>query len=438
MQYFTFNKIQIPLTCISGLSYSRNANIVQHKDLTCKCLGINPMQVQVQLTLNVSTCYAENFADRKTAFLDLARKLSQIRPSKDDKPSFIQLGNDIIIPQMKFMLISTNLTYQSDRLGNLQEMQISWTLGGTQVVKEENRDTELKTNTQKLFPKVTLHCKGKSVECSQDINVADLRVSSFKCLIRLVLADTYTEVSRDAWLADVNNAEDTYFEIEGYGKFYVAESYIIYDNWVNFELTKFPKKWHQKHTETLISTDRLFTLADVFKPVIDDVEVKSKAKFEYFKFDDTPINVLRKLQDSLGYLIGLRNGKIYLYDAPDKISLGQVTYDYALDNDVMTKPITKVIIRDGYGEYSSGDDTGETFSVDAICRVTKDASENVLKYAQFNQNMLVLVIPLESRINIGSIVNVNTGDKIIRCVVTEYDIDFIQNSMMLELHYVER
>ena len=153
MQYFTFNNIQIPLTCVSGLSYGRNANIVPNKDLTCKCLGINPMQVQVQLTLNASTCYADDFKDRKEAFLNLARTLSQIRPSKNDKPSFIQLGKDIIIPQMKFMLISTNLTYQSDRLGNLQEIQISWTLGGTQVVKEENRDTELKTNTQKLFPK---------------------------------------------------------------------------------------------------------------------------------------------------------------------------------------------------------------------------------------------------------------------------------------------
>ena len=142
--------------------------------------------------------------------------------------------------------------------------------------------------------------------------------------------------------------------------------------------------------------------------------------------------------DSLGYLIGLRNDKIYLYDAPDKIGLGQVTYDYPLDNDVMTTPITKVIIRDGYGEYTSGDDPGETVSVNAICRVTKDASDNVLKYAQFNQNMLVLVIPLEPRINIGSIVNVNTGDKIIHCVVTEFDADFLQNSMMLELHYVER
>lgn len=438
MQYLTFNNLQIPLSCITGLSYSRNANIVPNKDLSCRCLGINPIQVQIQLTLSPYTCYSETYKESKDMFLELARTVSQIRPSKVDKPSFIQIGDSIIIPQMKFMLISTNLTYQSDRLGNLQEIQVSWTLGGSQVVKDENRNIELKTNAKALFPKVTLHCKGKSIECSQDISVADLRVSGFKCLIRLVLADTYTEVDRDKWLADINNSDDTYFEIEGYGKFYVAESYIIYDNWVNFELTKFSKKWYQRYTDTLISKDNLFTLEDVFKPVRGDVEVKSKANFEYFRFDDAPVNVLRNLQDSLGYLIGLRNDKIYLYDAPDKIGLGQVTYDYVLDNDVMTTPITKVIIRDGYGEYTSGDDKGETFSVDAICRVTKAASDNVLKYAQFNQNMLVLVIPLESRINIGSIVNVNTGDKVIHCVVTEFDADFLQNSMMLELHYIER
>ena len=438
MQYLTFNNLQIPLSCVTGLSYSRNANIVPNRDLSCRCLGINPIQVQIQLTISPYTCYSDTFKGSKSAFLELSRTVSQIRPSKADKPSFIQIGDSIIIPQMKFMLISTNLTYQSDRLGNLQEIQVSWTLGGSQVVKDENRNIELKANNKGLFPKVTLHCKGKSIECSQDISVADLRVSGFKCLIRLVLADTYTEIDRDTWLADVNNADDTYFEIDGYGKFYVAESYIIYDNWVNFELTKFSKKWYQRYTETLISKDSLFTLADVFKPVKGDIAVKSKAKFEYFRFDDTPVNVLRNLQDSLGYLIGLRNDKIYLYDSPDKIDLGQVTYDYVLDNDVMTTPITKVIIRDGYGEYTSGDDTGETFSVNAICRVTKDASENVLKYAQFNQNMLVLTIPLESRINIGSIVNVNTGDKIIPCVVTEFDADFLQNSMTLELHYVER
>ena len=241
MQYFTFNNLQIPLSCVTGFSYSRNANIVPTSELSCKSLGINPMQVQLQLTLNSSTCYTDNFQGGIWGFLELARTISQIRPSKTDKPSFIQIGDNVIIPQMKFMLISTNLTYLSDRLGNLQEMQVSWTLGGTQVVKDENRNTELKSNSEDLLPKVVLHCKGKSIECSQDISIADLKLSGFKGSIQLMLADTYTEVDRDTWLADVNDSEDSYFEIAGYGRFYILESYVIYDNWLNFVLTKFSK-----------------------------------------------------------------------------------------------------------------------------------------------------------------------------------------------------
>ena len=429
MLLFEFNDIQIPLTCITGLSYSKSGNIVDRSNLSCKCLGINPIQVQVQISLSMSTCVDNDI------FEYLARELSQIRPIKGIDPSYIAVGGKIIIPQMKFMLTSTNITYQSDRLGRLQEVNVNWTLSGSRVVKDENRNVELKgTDEDPLLPNVKLHCKGKTVDCSQDISVADLRLSGFKGSIQLVLGDTYKEVDRDAWLADVTTSKDTYFEIEGYGKFYIFQSYIIADNWINFELTKFSKEWFQNRTETFISDSKLFGLNDVFA----NLDVSSKAKFAYLKFDDSPINMLYKLQDSLGYLIGLRNDSIYLYDVPKNIPRGQVTYDYVLDNDTMTAPITKVIIRDGQNEFVSGNDDGETFFVNAECRVTSEASDNVLRYAQFNQNMLILTIPLETRINIGSIVNVNTGESIVPCVVTEYDISFIDNSMTIELHYITR
>lgn len=427
MLYFSFDDIRVPLSCITGFSYTKSGNIVNTSRLTCKCIGIMPMQVQVQMTLSKATCLDENFTK-------LAQAISNKRPSNTDSPSDIAIGDDIIVPQLKFMLISTNITYQSDRLGNLQEMGVSWTLAGSRVVKDENRDIELRANADNIMPKVTLHCKGKSIECSQDINIADLRLSGFKGTIQLVLADTYTKVDRDTWLATVNNAEDSYFEIEGYGKFCILESTVIADNWIDFSITKFSKEWYRKHVETFMMGDKPLTLANIF----NDVTVKSNAEFEYFKFDDLPINVLYNLQDSLGYLIGLRDDQIYLYDAPNEIPSGQVTYDYVLDNDLMTVPITKVIIRDGYGEYSAGDDKGETFFVNALCRVTSDAAENVLKYAQFNQNMITLTIPFEKRIAIGSIINVNVGDKVINCVCTEYDIDFLSNQMQLELHYVDR
>ena len=435
MQYLKFGKYEIPLSCINGLSYSKQGNIVELSNLRCRCLGINNVQVQLQIAINPSTCYDRDF-------IKFAREMSQVRPSKTEKPAKIYLGNDILLPQLEFMLISTNITYQSDRLGKLQEMQLSWTLSASRVVKEENRNTELLTNNELIMPKVTLHCDGKSIECKQDISIANLQLSGFRGTIELFLADTYTEVDRDAWLNQVNNSKTSYFEIEHYGKFYILSSNIVYDNWLSFDLTKFNKHWYKKQTKTFIadpSSPKVFTLKDIFSDCDDNVVVKSKAKVRYFKYDDTPYNVLKSLQDDLGYNIGLQGDDIILYDTPDKIGKGDVTYDYILDGDTLTAPITKCIIRDDRAEYIAGNDDGETYYVYTNASVTQDAANAVLKYVNFNQNMITLSIPYEPRIRIGSIINVNIGNgEILKCICTEYDIDFLSNSMQIELHYVER
>ena len=453
MQYLKFGKYEIPLSCITGLSYSKQGNIVDTSNLSCRCLGINNVQVQLQITISPSTCYditAGAAQSTTTDFIAFAREMSQVRPSKTEKPAKIYLGNDILLPQLEFMLISTNITYQSDRLGKLQEMQLSWTLSASRVAKEENRNTELLTKQPELLPKVTLHCDGKSIECKQDISIANLHLSGFRGTIELFLADTYTEVDRDAWLAQVNNSKTSYFEIEHYGKFYILSSNIVYDNWLSFDLTKFNKHWYKKQTKTFIadpSSPKVFTLKDIFSDC-DDIKVKSKAKVRYFKYDDTPYNVLKSLQDDLGYNIGLSEDTIILYDTPDKIGKGDITYDYVLDGDTLTMPITKCIVRDDRAEYIAGNDDGETYYVYTNASVTQDAANAVLKYVNFNQNMITLSIPYEPRIRIGSIINVNIGDtrsrqtadndEILKCVCTEYDIDFLSNSMQIELHYVER
>ena len=434
MQYLKFGKYEIPLSCISGLSYSKQGNIVDSSNLSCRCIGINNVQVQLQITISPSTCYDMDF-------IEFAREMSQVRPSKTEKPAKIYLGNDILVPQLEFMLISTNITYQSDRLGKLQEMQLSWTLSASRVVKEENRNTELLTNNELIMPKVTLHCDGKSIECKQDISIANLHLSGFRGTIELFLADTYTEVDRDAWLNRVNNSKTSYFEIEHYGKFYILSSNIVYDNWLSFDLTKFNKHWYKKQTKTFItdpSSPKVFTLKDIFSDC-DDIKVKSRAKVQYFKYDDTPYNVLKSLQDDLGYNIGLQGDDIILYDTPDKIGKGDITYDYVLDGDTLTTPITKCIVRDDRAEYIAGNDDGETYYVYTNASVTQDAANAVLKYVNFNQNMITLSIPYEPRIRIGSIINVNIGnDEVLNCVCTEYDIDFLSNSMQIELHYTER
>ena len=422
MKYFKYNDIVIPLSCITGLSYSLNGNIVPTRNLSFKCTGINPIQVQVSITLNASTCFSVD------EFISLARKLTTIHPSINMPAGVISIADEIIIPQMQFMLSSVNNTFQSDRLGKLQEVQISWTFAGSKVVKDANRKTELAIENQSLLPKVTLNCKGKSVECANDINICNLQISAFKGTIELLLGDSYTEADRDSWFVDVAN-NGSYFEIEGYGKYYITEL-IMNDNWLIYDLTKFDVSWYKNITKTYLESD--YTLKQVFP----SADVSSKASFKYFKMDDTPYNTLFALKDLLGFNIGLRNDTIYLYDLPESLPVGQVTYNYTLDDDIMTSPITKVIIRDGLTEYTAGDDKGETYYTDSICRLSPGTAERLLKYITFQRNMITMTIPLDTRINIGSLVNVYDGNKTFNCICTEFQISFLDNTMTLELHYL--
>ena len=422
MKYFKYNEFNIPLSCVTGLSYSLSGNIVPVKDLSFKCTGINPIQVQLQLTLNASTCFGNN------EFIKLARDLTAVHPTSARLSDYIAIGNDIIVPQMKFMLISVNNTFQSDRLGNLQEVQISWTFAGSRVVKDANRKTELVLENKSLIPKVTLTCKGKSIECANDINICNLQISAFKGTVELLFGDSYTEADRDSWFVDTISNE-AYFEIDGYGKYYIEYSTKT-DNWITYTLTKFDVSWRQRVTKTYLESD--YTLKQVFP----SANVSSKAAFKYFKMDDTPYNTLFALKDLLGFSIGLRNDTIYLYDLPESLPVGQVTYNYTLDDDLMTSPITKVIIRDGIVEYTAGDDKGETYYVDSICRLSNGTADKLLKSIKFQQNMITLTLPLDTKVNIGSLINVYDGNKTFNCVCTEFEISFLDNTMKLELHYL--
>ena len=85
-----FQDLSIPLTCVTGFSYSLQGNIVDRSDLSCQCLGINPITVQVQISLSKATCVDSEFEY-------LARELSQLRPVKGTAPSYITIGGQIIL-----------------------------------------------------------------------------------------------------------------------------------------------------------------------------------------------------------------------------------------------------------------------------------------------------------------------------------------------------
>lgn len=427
MKYLEFDNHKIPLTCITGLSYDRAGNIVQRANRSYRCIGMNPVQVQVQISLSASTCIDGDW-------LAIARDLVNVKPQRTKTPSFLIVDSNVILPQLYFMLSSVNATYQSDRLGNLVQVDISWTLSGCKVVKDENREPALIFESGVVIPRVTLHCKGQSIECANDINIAGMKLNSLTGKLQLVLSDSSKEVSRAAWQETITNASDCSFDIENYGTFYVLSTTRMDENWLEFDLSKFGKDWRNRKTVTFLDTGKEHNLKEVFP----SLNVKSDASFAYYQYSDQPINALNALKESLGFLIGVKGDTITLYDTPDTIAAGAVTYDYPLASDVMTTPVDGVCVSDGVGLYFAGDIIGETISVDSVCRVgTCDVAGRLLKFAKFEQNIIILDIPWDARIQTGSIVSVHVGaGEIKNCICTEYEIDFLSGRMTLELHYI--
>lgn len=425
MLSFDYGDLSIPLSCVSGLSYKKSAHVIDKSNMSCESRGFDVIQAQLQIAANRASCV-------DSPFDDLVNRLSSLSPTTVGTPGGISVGGVALVPQMLFMISSVNYSAQSDKTGRIEELNVDVTFTGTRVVKEENRKTELATGNSGRFPSVEFHCDGKTISCSKDISISRLVLSDSFGSIELLLSDTYREISRTSWLKTPNDDSGSYFDIEGMGRYFVLSSSLQDECWLSFQVTKFPREFYRKRSQTYLERTRV---SDLFPGVISH----TGAAFSYFKFDDTPFNVLNVLRDALGFLVSSRGSDVVFYDVPDRIESGEITFDYLCERDSMTTPITKAIIRDGVGEFVAGTDDGETYYAKSPCLLSEDGEETarrVLKYVNFLKNVIILPVPYDARIAQGSVVNVKTGNEILACVVTQFEVDFIENLMRLELHYV--
>lgn len=419
MQYLEFEDYKIPLVCVTGFSYNKSGNLVQRAARKYVCTGINNIQVQLQMSINVQM-YAE-----------LARELAFVHPHKTNPPSTLKVAGQTVLPQLQFLLTSTNVTYQSDRLGNLQSIELSWTLSGSRVVKNENREVVL-YNTKKdgieLLPRVTLHCKNKTLELKNNISICRLNLTGFNGELQVMLSDTYTSIDRQVWFIIPNQRDDVYFDVENYGKFYITSSHFD-DNIISYKLTKFSKKWFKATSKTYQDA----TLKDIF-PVVN----KSNIQIYYYLLNDTLYNSLYTLQDSLGFLIGVKGDSITVYDVPEKIKKGSVTYNYITNSDIVTMPISGLTLSTVSSIMTVGTDEQEVMSKACQCVPTdlEATTTQLLKYINFSKNVITMAVPYESKLYVGCLVNVRLKSETLPCICTNYEIDFMTGQMRLELHYL--
>ena len=431
--------LKIPVAVLDGFSYTKAANLIPTSRLRVRVRGYQCRELAVTVALTPACVELFNALNGNmfSDFPSLVRYFMQIMPSRDIAPFRVVLAGACIVPELLFTITSATQTFAADYNGSIQRCEISLTLSGTRCAKTAFSNPVTSADTSATIPAVTIHEGTKALACREDVSVSRLEMTPTTTVIGLVISDSFKAKKDNAWAFTLAQSNTSFVGIDGYGDFYiVAASYL--DSYMELECSVFDRKQREVITGTV--TDG--TLRDVLRLLPGRVQFApanalSTMPVDNFTANGTTADVLRTITDGVGLLACFRDNAITLYDTPASLYNANAL-PFPCDDDLCSAKTAGVIVRDGRHEYKSVDGSGDVLVIDSQVCTPVDRSEQLLKLQQFRESQLTVVVPYDARIRHHSCVALVKDGRYIYCLVTDYTIDAIGNTMQLTLNYLDR
>ncbi len=435
MQYLSFQNLDIPLVYVTGLSYTKTARVSTNAQGFSRFLGYETAEISVRISLNFALAMA---ADR--GFVQDLLTLIYAEPDKSSTPTFVTIGNHILYPSLLFRVSSINKTIAADHTGTIENIEVDITLSGVECTKEKtgNKAYVFEDEEAIQLPKITLSCLGKDYILGEESSISTFTLTPREVNLEICFGTDNTKVSDISWLVDVVNNNST-VTIDGYGKFYTVSASLV-----NNVLTLVGSVWSKEMAQPITKTVRQATLEEAIKAILPSSDTALHfngltAQIDNLIVQDTPLNILNALQQSAGFITSFRADGITFVKVPDVIK-PDVDFTMYLEADLVTEPITGCIWKDGLHEVVAGSvDKSTSFNVKSIFSSSDMRhAQNCLDYARYMQNKIEFNAPLDTKIRHHSAFNIVIGESIIPCMVEDYNIDFLSNSMQIQAQYVNR
>ncbi len=435
-------QLKFPLSVVNSFSYNKTANIIQVTQLYLRTRGYGCQNLSFSVSLTPATM--GQFKDindwmRDYSFADLVRYFIEYKTSLDRDPYNVILAGKIICPELMFTVTQVSTTFQADDLGNMQQIDISFTLAGCRCTKQSSRNKTLTTADSSIL-KTKLVVDNTELDCRDDVAISEFTIMPTSLRLQLILSDSFKDKYSNDWLRPSDANTESYVEVEGFGKFFVITSSVD-DNIVTYECSIFDKRAEDSVAATIMDSDLNDVLGHLSLATASNLK---PIRINHYRLNGSSIDILREIGSNLGCLIAFSENKAYPFEVPTSIP-ADVTNDdsnllnFYLDEDVKSAPVCKVIYRDAENQYTVGDKKGHTITVNSpICTPT-DRSKELLNYYTLLESSINLTVPFDPRIRHLSWVKVNLGASgILPCLVADYIIDVLENSMTLTLNYIKR
>lgn len=422
MKYLTIGAFNLPLCALLSCSYSKRAHVVETSKNTFVSRGMECREIA--LSFFVSPILLNEFNEcNGGAFADGSSLLSAFcdwKPDRKATPFAVFAGGEHLCPELLFLPTSITRTLQADRNGNVQSLEVSATLSGVARAKQSARVVPVSYDNKP--PSVRFVFGDKSVNCQNDISIAEMEATPRALRIRLLLGTSQQDKSSRAWI--FQPAAGAFFDVDGLGRFYIKHAETD-ENSAVYECGIF--KDDAAKTRTFFDTT-LNVIAEKIGAVAPSIPIDNYTQ------TTNDEEALERLAADLGLCLAYDKGKPRLFELVEP-SGGAL--NYYISSDVVSSPTGRVTWRDGVHEFTAGNGLNNFVINSTIC-TPQNRAARVLDYITFYENEITLAVPFDEHIKHFSAVRLQYDGGELACFVTDYKIDFIANLMNLRLNYRRR
>ena len=433
MNNLVVGEITIPICFVQSISWSKGAKTVTHSGGYISARGFEPCEISVRVVVDFGVCTAYGL-DPIVQF----DNIQNIVTNRKSIPGVFYLAGYSIYPELEFALSSINKTYLYDSSGSTSSVECDLVFSGVKAVKNVVRERALDfSGVPSTMPGIILSVGGKELVIKDSISIQQFITTPDSISLTLGIGSDLDISSREGFLTKLSNGGEVIADLpQGQTKYYIIQSDLVEET-LSLTGSIFPPKAAKTLIRTYQETRLKSIIEDIAKEAGVDCTCLVDAQIDYYRTFGTPLECLRELSRSAGFILSFRQGKITCVDVPEELS-PTVELDYLdLEEDQKPEPLRGVLWFDGLNQDSAGTIDSSSSRIYSVFSSKDSFAQKCLNLIRYNQNSLTVNRDILETIDTHSVVSIRSNDQSISCMAEFIEFDWVENSMKAELHYPE-
>ena len=420
----------IPLPLVESLSWTKTAKTVTHGGGFVSARGFEACAISVRCRLSPSLC-----APFGLDFGECERNFRSWVADRTAQSGIFYWGEYPIYPELEFALTGINRSFVYDATGSL-EVEADLTFSGVRAVKNVFRQRALQIDTATTMPDVSLSVGGHELRVMDSFQITGFVTTPDAISLALTIGDDLDLVARSKFLTDLANGGEIIADLpQGKTRYYVISSGLV-DSGLELAGSIYPPQAMQAITKTYQNTTLKVIIEDLARLAGIECTCLVDGEVSYYRAFNTPLFCIRELQQSAGFIMSYRAGRLTCADVPDTVS-GQFDLVYSdMSGDTDREPVRGCYWYDGLHRYTSGTLDYTSLHVQSVFTSTEQIwAEKCHKFALYSANAITVTQDIIEAIDAHSAVTVRSNDAFIDGLVDTFELDWVSWQGSYEVHY---